>query len=163
MKKIIAIMITFICLFMVILGSAAFTLRSGMEWYMTKEQVQKCLQKESDYSNYVVGDESEMKEYLYQMSPQEKDNPKLWLVYATNVSLGRDDEKVLMVLGGTKPNGLYNIIYWVYPNDGKDESLYSRAKDLQSQLSKKYGTMDVKDQWKKRNSINRKIMFMIAG
>lgn len=154
MKRLSALLIILLCTaFISVSYAAPFTLRNGIEWYMTKEQVQKCLQKEPDYQTYIIGDETALTDYLYQMSPNEKTNPKLWLLYVMNVSLGRSDETVLMIMAGTKPHGLYNVIYFVMPNDEKEESLYSRAKDLQAQLSKKYGNLEVNDQWSKRKSI----------
>lgn len=156
MKRVITLFLSLMIL--VSLGNAAalsfsdFTFRNGIKWYMPKVRVMECLESEADFDRYSIVDEQDesIKEALYSAFPQEKTNPQIWKIQADNISLGSAGEKVRLNLAGTKSYGLICATYKITPNSTSEDTLYDRAKELLSQLSKKYGKFDENDQWKKR-------------
>jgi len=129
-------------------GLAEFVFRDGITWYISKDQVMKRLEKESDFENYQI-EESEPGA-LAEIIPQEKENPQIWYLNVDNIYLGNENESVSLFLGGTKKTGLYVATYDIIPPRAIDENYYSRANELVAQLQKKYGNFSREDKWKNR-------------
>lgn len=152
-KNVIVLMFILIAISNIAFASG-FELRNGITWYMPKSKVEQCLKTEPNYEKYEVYDETDenLKEAICELYPQERTNPKTWVLYVYNISLGRNNEDVEMLLTGTKQNGLYVAYYKINVKSSDEEAWYNRAKDLTTQLSKKYGRFEEKDNWKKRKS-----------
>ena len=134
--------------------ASRFELRNGLTWYMSKSKVEQCIKTEPNYENYEIYDETDedIKEVICQTFPQERTNQKMWYILVNNISLGGANEDVRMYLSGTKPHGLYAVGYGINLKNNNEEAWYNRAKDLTTQLSKKYGQFKEEDAWKKRKS-----------
>lgn len=147
-----------IILFLIAISNTAFAsrfeLRNGITWYMAKSKVVQCLKSEPNYDNYIIIDETDEQviEQLCLMSSNERKNPKMWFMMVFNMSLGETNEDVRMYFSGTKPHGLYVTGYFINVKSNNEESWYNRAKDLTTQLSKKYGKFSEEDNWKKRKN-----------
>ncbi len=132
-----------------------FTIRDGIKWYMTEDQVIQRLKNEADFSTYTLYHTEDFDlDKIYTIFPYEKEHHQTWLLGLTNISLGSTNESVQLILCGTKKTGLYTLYYIITPNDSAEKNYYSRAKELTAQLEKKYGKFKVTDKWASRNSIN---------
>ena len=159
MNKIIRLFLLMLAILLLIvpaLSASSFELRNGIQWGISELDVYRCLQTEPGYNQYVIHDESdstEIQERLYKISPNEKTNPQFWCVEVeSGISLGDSNEKVSLFLLGTKTYGLYVAKYYISPNNKSDDCYYNRAKELTTQLSKKYGKFKQRDEWKKRKN-----------
>ena len=153
-KNVFIILIVFVLSITNSAFASPFILRNGIKWFMTKDQVKQSLKSEPNFDSYIIADESNdtLRDMLYRFSPNEKSNPKLWCIFVTNLSLGNASEDVYLYMTGTKEHGLYTAFYEIVPHHYNEPSLYNRAKDLTSQLSKKYGKLNEDDHWKNRGN-----------
>ena len=136
MRKRILFSIIFYLIFSITVTCYAdrFTLRDGIRWGMSFDEVEEKIKKEPGSVNYEIINFTE--EYDKQF-PNYKG--AMWAFYVMNVDLGNSKkESVILAFEGTGKYGLHDIDYIIGFASTKDEDIFSRANELIAQIEKKY-------------------------
>ena len=105
-----------------------FSIRNGLTWGDSKESCLKKLKGEG-LELYPVETNT-----ITAMFPNDKGKNEIWS-YLASVSLGKDDEVVLLNILGTNKTGLFELSYYIQLNNGGRNN---RIQELREALEKKY-------------------------
>lgn len=139
---------------------STFSIRNGLAWGTSKDDVISSVKSEPGSTAYVFTDATDG---LFSLSEDQK--TKVWALMITGITLGGpDDEQVIMICEGTEKEGLFVVIYMVYSEAmSTDEGgiLGKRFAELQSQIEKKYNVefANIDYVWETEGDVNKRLMY----
>ncbi len=161
-KSALAALLILLMLFTLPASAGSFSIREGITWYLSLDEVILCLKKEKDFSQYTLNFTQDiMSEAFYEDVPYDRIFPQFWALGVYGSSLGTQNEYMNMLYFGTRKTGLIEIQYRFFPKNESDTAFYySRARELTSQLTEQFGAFEVEDRWNSRSSVSEDNIYL---